>query len=370
MAEKRMYLAIGIIVLMGLALASYYAISKYIRKPIVLNDDFENSEILFERNINGYSGYRIPALISLPNQTLIAFAEARKDSMSDYGNIDIVMRKSEDGGKTWGKMQLIWDNGELAVQNPSPVYDNETKTLFLLVAVDRKETYILNSNNMGKTWSEPKLISGIFPENWNFKGPSPGKSIQLQSGRLLVSGMYNVKDENKEVDWGSFYMYSDDHGGTWWLGHVFDFGTNECQSTQLINGTVYTILRQNSREGKMAKMVALSNDGGLTASNPTYNEDLVSPVVMSSILQHPEGVVIYSGPNNPSERKNLAIKLSYNGGKMYSASKTIYEKWSVYSDLAITEDNKVCCLFECGANKKYQSIAFIKTTLYWLESPT
>src|SRR6056297_2675991 len=110
MAEKRMYLAIGIIVLMGLALASYYAISKYIRKPIVLNDDIENSEILFERNINGYSGYRIPALISLPNQTLIAFAEARKDSMSDYGNIDIVMRKSEDGGKTWGKMQLIWDN--------------------------------------------------------------------------------------------------------------------------------------------------------------------------------------------------------------------------------------------------------------------
>src|SRR4051812_35975647 len=56
---------------------------------------------LFEAGTNGYEIYRIPGLVATPKGTLLAYCEARKTAGGDWGQIDIFLRRSPDGGKTW-----------------------------------------------------------------------------------------------------------------------------------------------------------------------------------------------------------------------------------------------------------------------------
>src|SRR5882672_10992580 len=59
---------------------------------------------------DGYHTYRIPAVIHAKNGDLLAFAEGRKNGGGDAGDIDLLVKRSTDGGRTWGAQQLIWDD--------------------------------------------------------------------------------------------------------------------------------------------------------------------------------------------------------------------------------------------------------------------
>src|ERR1039457_4497144 len=72
--------------------------------PLQQTDVFVSGE-------GGYHTYRIPALIVTSNQTLLAFCEGRKNSASDTGDIDLLLKRSTDGGKTWSEPQVVWDDG-------------------------------------------------------------------------------------------------------------------------------------------------------------------------------------------------------------------------------------------------------------------
>jgi len=54
----------------------------------------------------GYHAYRIPSLVVAPNGDLLVFCEARKDSLDEDGDIDLVQARSTDGGKTWGAEKM------------------------------------------------------------------------------------------------------------------------------------------------------------------------------------------------------------------------------------------------------------------------
>src|SRR5262249_50094408 len=69
----------------------------------------------------GYHPYRIPSLLISAKGTLLAFCEGRKTSRSDTGDIDLVLRRSFDGGKTWQPTQIVWDDGDNTCGNPCPV---------------------------------------------------------------------------------------------------------------------------------------------------------------------------------------------------------------------------------------------------------
>src|SRR5690606_7840256 len=56
--------------------------------------------VVFEAGRSGYRTYRIPALVALASGTLLAFAEGRVDSFADNGNVDLLLRRSADGGRT------------------------------------------------------------------------------------------------------------------------------------------------------------------------------------------------------------------------------------------------------------------------------
>ncbi|MGY8693898.1 MAG: hypothetical protein ACKVGW_06830, partial [Verrucomicrobiia bacterium] len=79
--------------------------------------EFDES-ILFKSGEEGYSNYRIPSLITTKDGTLLAFCEARKESRGDSGNIDLVVKRSEDNGKSWSALSVVWDAGDDTAGNP------------------------------------------------------------------------------------------------------------------------------------------------------------------------------------------------------------------------------------------------------------
>lgn len=83
----------------------------------------KNPDYLFRSGTDGYNTFRIPAIIATRKGTLLAFAEGRKNSSSDTGDIDMVMKRSEDNGKTWSKLEVLRDDGINVCGNPAPVID-------------------------------------------------------------------------------------------------------------------------------------------------------------------------------------------------------------------------------------------------------
>jgi sialidase-1 len=66
---------------------------------------------VFVAGRDGYHTYRIPALRATPKGTLLAFCEGRRNGPGDTGDIDLLLKRSFDGGKTWTKAQVVWDDG-------------------------------------------------------------------------------------------------------------------------------------------------------------------------------------------------------------------------------------------------------------------
>src|SRR5687768_9592958 len=73
---------------------------------------------VFVSGRDGYHTFRIPALIPTAAGTLLAFCEGRKAGRGDSGDIDTVMRRSGNGGKSWGPLQLVADDGGNTFGNP------------------------------------------------------------------------------------------------------------------------------------------------------------------------------------------------------------------------------------------------------------
>lgn len=78
---------------------------------------------VFKSGQEGHKTYRIPAILGLPNGNLLAFAEGRVQNSADFGDINLVMKKSMDQGKTWSALQILVDVDKLQAGNPAPVVD-------------------------------------------------------------------------------------------------------------------------------------------------------------------------------------------------------------------------------------------------------
>jgi sialidase-1 len=140
----------------------------------------------------GYHSYRIPALVVTKKGTLLAFCEARKNSSRDDGDIDLVVRRSADGGGTWSALALVYEEGgdaPITIGNPSPVQDRRTGVIHLLFTRNNQPVFSKHSRDEGATWSDPVELTGVlrgFDFAWARVGAGPGHAIQLRSGRLIV----------------------------------------------------------------------------------------------------------------------------------------------------------------------------------------
>ncbi|MHC4251436.1 MAG: sialidase family protein, partial [Planctomycetota bacterium] len=143
-----------------------------------------------------YHTYRIPAIVATTRGTLLAFCEGRKSGRGDAGDIDILTRRSTDGGKTWSESRVIWDDARNTCGNPGPVVDRETGTVCLLLTWNRgddherniiagtskepRKPFVCSSEDDGETWSKPSDISASARDDgWGWYATGPGVAIQL-----------------------------------------------------------------------------------------------------------------------------------------------------------------------------------------------
>ena len=167
-----------------------------------------------------YTCFRIPSLVMTKTGHIIAFAEGRRGSCSDQGDVRIVSRSSTDAGKTWGPITQVKNETGHTIGNPSPIADLSTGTVFLLFARDDNELFVASSADDGVSWSASTNVTSALkpnpdPKAWVASGPPGG--VQLPSGRLVTAAYYN-----RASDGGTraYAVYSDDHGKTWHLAEL------------------------------------------------------------------------------------------------------------------------------------------------------
>jgi sialidase-1 len=344
--------------------------------------EFESIDV-YVHGTDGYHTYRIPSLLVTTKGTLLAFCEGRRISRSDTGDIDMLVKRSEDGGKTWGKQQVIWDDGENTCGNPCPVVDQATGVIWLLMtwnlgpdredaiimqkSRDNRRVYICHSDDDGLTWSKPEDITAATKKpEWTWYATGPGVGIQLQhgarTGRLVIPCDNSLAGEPRKYQ--SHVIYSDDHGATWRVGGtVPDLHVNECQIVELHDGRLMLNMRNYLYKGNDDKMraVSYSSDQGITWSKPLRDPELPEPICQASLITYCEKVgekpiLLFSNPARNDRRTTMTVKASFDEGDTWPKSMVLYDGPAAYSCLAVLNDGLIGCLYEAGTKNPYEKI--------------
>ena len=333
-------------------------------------------DVLFLSGEDSYFCFRIPAMIVSSKGTVLAFAEARKTNCEDWDQIDLVLKRSEDGGRSWSDLRVLFHDGTRSINQPSPILDRDTGALWLVFCKDNQQVFATHSTDDGVTWSTPRdITSDTKDPTWKYVAAGPGHGIQLSSGRLLVAAWGDASPG--PVTWPpswdviefTFAMYSDDHGSTWHRGRaMYENLTEEAMVVETGDKRVYMTLR--SRRDRRRRAHAWSEDGGYSWSLVQFDEALPDPPAEGSILGLPKDGTdsgtqfLFANPASVMDRSHLTVRMSQDECKTWPVSRLLYEGQSAYSDLAVADDRTVLCLFEAD---KYSKLVLARFNTAWVK---
>ncbi len=344
---------------------------------------------LFQGSTGGYNIYRIPGIAVTKKGTILAYTEARKTNGNDWDTIDVVMRRSTDGGATFSPQRVIahvpgkierssvaverkqGQPGDITYNNPLAIADTNGSVHFLF-CLEYIRAFYMRSDDEGETFSTPVEITSTFEAfrsdyAWRVIATGPGHGIQLRSGRLLVpiwlalgtSGNGHHPSVNGTI-------YSDDHGATWHRGDIAvsskpDFpDPNETTVAQLADGTVMLNVRTEAKENR--RTIVTSKDGATHWSAPRLQQDLPDPICFAALMRlstkkdSGKNRLLFVNPDNlqradgkdarSKDRVNLTVRLSYDEGGRWTVSRTIEPAATGYADLSVLPDGTIVCLYE------------------------
>lgn len=337
---------------------------------------------LFIAGDGGYVLHRIPGLVVTAKGTLLAYCEARKTG-GDWAAIDVSLRRSTDGGKTWeparrlveapkvaknpaAVAQKLGKEGEVTVNNPVAIADKSGAVHFVY-CVEYGRCYYMRSDDDGRTFSDPVEITAALeklrPEyDWKILATGPGHGIQLDSGRLLVPVWLSAGTGGGAHRPSCVAtIYSDDAGKTWKAGEIVArnpeplANPNETAAVQLPDGRVMLNIRHETKVRLRA--VCVGPDGAKDWGPIEFDRELPEPVCQGSLVRWRPGaagkdaepdLVLFSNPHNPdgSDRRNLMVKASRDSGRTWPLARTIEAGIAGYSDLAVGPDGAIYCFYE------------------------
>ncbi|MFF3919398.1 exo-alpha-sialidase [Streptomyces sp. NPDC001852] len=341
----------------------------------------------FRAGHEGYASFRIPAVVATGARTLLAFCEGRVDSAADHGHIDIVLKRSTDGGRTWGPLRIAASNGTDLAGNPAPVVLDTGRVLLVHIRAaatateaavlrgqvpdaDGRRVWVQHSDDDGVTWSAPREITAqVKKPGWRWYATTPGHALQLSTGRVLVPANHTLPPTGTDTGAEPRYncghcLLSDDRGESWYLGCLDEstdgyVNVNETTAAELPDGRVYFNTRNDSPSpGNRAD--ARSEDGGRTLVEPFRPQaGLTAPVCQASVLQlRDPDLLLCSGPADPASRARMTIRASTDGGATWRPAFTADGLPAAYSDLVRVDADTVGLLYETGDFGAYETIAF------------
>ncbi|MFG2549951.1 exo-alpha-sialidase [Streptomyces sp. NPDC048581] len=357
-------------------------------------------QILFRADQDpGYACFRIPAITKTKDGTLLAFAEGRVLNCGDAADIDLVLKRSTDGGRTWGPLQVVNDGAGDTHGNPAPIVDRETGRILLAETYNTGRTdsgscsvpcdrspYLQYSDDDGKTWSKPRDLSDqILPADWNsWYATGPVHGIQLSKGKhagRLVFGVNTETWNGSRVSANhAALIVSDDGGDTWRAGAIdswpiaADDGTfrqkpSEVTLSERADGTIIISGREQDGSDLGHRSQTFSRDGGDTFTGPFRGlPDLYTPQVQAATLRLGNRMLL-SAPADPDRRRTMMVRSSYDGGTTWEGvdrGKVVTSDWSGYSDMVDIDASTVGLMYEAGTVDARDEIRFARFDEDWL----
>ncbi|WP_152362710.1 sialidase family protein [Microlunatus speluncae] len=370
-----------------------------------------HSEVIFDPADSGYHTYRIPALIN-SGPTVLAFCEGRVSSGSDSGKIDIVLRRSTDGGTTWGPVTVVHTTDDATCGNPAPVIDPASGDVVLLSvrnpaaltekqlhvddnAYTARRVFLQRSTDLGQTWSEPAEITDtVKRRTWGWYATGPCHGIALSrgphAGRLLIPANHSVIPEPGQDPQprhrfsGGHCIVSDDGGRSWRIGFVDDhvddadpeaINPNESAAVELADGRVYFNTR-NFGSRLSGRVHAWSGNGGDELEQGYRSvRATVAPDVQAALLRLPDDRLVLSTPRAAGRRVRLGLYLANARGTGWRRGPLIHSGPAAYSDLALLPadpgdatggEGRLGVLYEAGEQRAYEQIRLARLPLSML----
>ncbi|MBS0207871.1 MAG: exo-alpha-sialidase [Planctomycetes bacterium] len=374
---------------------------------------------LFTAHTEGYALYRIPGLVVTAKGTVLAYCEARRTGKSDWDTIDIMLRRSTDGGRSFSPRVMISNVPGPKTKNPvalaqklantddvtynNPVlFADRDGTVHMLYCLEYCRCFYIRSQDDGVTWTDPVEITGTFEKfrpsyDWKVLATGPAHGVQLRTGRLVAPVWLSTgTGGHAHRPSVTSTIYSDDQGRTWQAGEIAVPNTeewicpNETVVVELADGRVMLNVRSESKQNR--RLITISADGATGWSEPEFDPALIEPICMASIIrvstsaQGGKDRIAFANPDNMQradgkeaegksrDRRNLSIKLSYDEGKTWPVNRVLEAGYSAYSDMAVLPDGTILCLYERGNDrdsekKKPTSYAYLtlaRFNLAWL----
>lgn len=357
----------------------------------------QNPVVVFQAGESGYHTFRIPAIIRNPSGSLLAFCEGRKANSSDFGDIDIVMKRSEDGGNTWGPLQIVVDRADLQAGNPAPVVDQLDgrfpKGRVLLFyntgnqpentvrkGIGMREVWYIASSDGGIHWDEPVNITAqvhhpaaLAPNgpDWRSYANTPGHALQIMQGpfrgRIIVAANHSAGAPLPRFkDYQAHAFFTNDHGQSFALSQSVSFaGSNESMAAELGNGGILLNSRNQSGDVR-ARIISRSNNGGISWDTTYFERSLIDPVNQGAIFNlgfaKGKAILLSSHTQDSLRRNNLMLHISRNDGLDWEQVTSIDateaatpKDYTAYSDLVQIANRNIGILYE---RNQYKEIVF------------
>ncbi|WP_425398748.1 sialidase family protein [Aeoliella sp.] len=360
------------------------AVSFGVLLTAILPSPKAGAEILTEQDVlvagqEGYSVYRIPGFSVAADGSLLLFAEGRPGGADPGapGDIDLVFKRSEDGGATWSNLSVLHAQSGFDYSDPRALVDNSSSTVHLQyvqwpttcgqtcvpvgLGNNSSVIYYQSSTNNGLTWSGPMDINAqVKDPSWASLNTGPGLGIQLQwqdgapdrNGRLLIPA------HQRPPSYRGVAIYSDDGGTTWTRGTgVTPHYADESEVIELTNGD----LLWDTRRGGSGRNRSISHDGGDTWVD-AHEGDIPISAVDSALVRYSaqrsgddRDRILFSGPlGSPAGagngRSNIGVWTSYDEGETFINPVQIQSGSAAYSVIDRLQDGTIGLIYEVGHN--------------------
>lgn len=335
--------------------------------------------------------YRIPAIITAEDGSLITATDKRKHNLWDLPqDIDVVIRRSIDNGKTWSDPLTLAEGQGLGkgYGDPALIRLNNGKILCVYAGMNGLwqsrpdspiRTYVSESADNGITWTPARDITAQLygadcpdpvRKKWMASFCASGQAIQTSLGRVM---MVAAVREDSDYSLNNYLVYSDDEGATWDVSQKAMEGGDEAKVVELADGSILMSIR-NKNKGN--RYYTRSTDNGITWAPVQLWKDLKDPGCNGDIIRYSmekngtgKNILLHSIPFDEKDRRNVSVYVSYDEGKTWPTGKTICAGHSAYSSLTVLKDGTIGAYIEEGTSEN-MNMYYLNFSLEWLTRNT